>query len=306
MATSKLILEPWLASKKKWENIFSLHVPKPADLLALMDDWSHFRQMTIGLAERTAKIPGSDKFFLDACSFIDTACRFFDVSEPKNLPLSSNLQIKLREAATKVTPVSQSLLTLEVFKDQFPKAIDAAQALKRQREKEERDAEQEQKVQQVSRRIQESPFFTSATTIQDRLQSEIERIKLKNPDDGRLIHLNKVKELIQGQIDAAKEECKQDYLSKNPGSQQEVIKSQCRDEMAKIVKTNLIDNNALDINFRTWLGRAILNAVIALPVKIYSSCKHIPENQLFFKLKTESQTIAVQIHKDITKLEPAR
>ncbi|MCW8409328.1 hypothetical protein OQJ13_10120 [Legionella sp. PATHC035] len=303
MATSKQIMEPWLVSKKKWESIFSLHLPKPAELLELMESWSGFRQMTVGLLRGSAKIAGSDKFFLDAQAFLGKACTFFEVQSPEKLPLAMDLAEKLREASAKVTTaLSPSLLSVEIFKADFPKIITKAQDLKEEKVKQEEEREQKRKILRASDRVTKDPFFTAAATIQGRIEREIERIRGKNADDDRIVHLIRVKGLLESQINNAKEEYKKDYLSKHPGSKQQEIKSQCKAEMAEIV-THLMENKTLDIKFRTWLGRVILNLIIALPVKMYSKYAHVPADPIFFKLKTQAQTNIEEINEDIVKIE---
>ncbi|VEG92140.1 hypothetical protein [Legionella spiritensis] len=295
------VLEKWLQTKKKWEDIFSLRVPRPEDLLDLMDDWSSFRQLSIGLFNGTAKIHGSDIFFLDAREFLQSACKFFDVPpEEKNLPLVRNLQEKLIEASTKVH--GKSALSVIMFKDRFPKAVNEAIILKQQRREEEARLRQEKRKQEINDQVEQDPFFTALRGIQEKIEGEINRINLKNPNDDRLTHLNKVHDLMQNQADTTKENCKNDHLN-NRGSNQENIKSECKDEMTKIIKTHLIDNNALDMSWREKIGRAILNVIIALPVKLYSKYSNAYDSNLFFKFNTQSKTNIEQIQEDIENID---
>ncbi|WP_454782195.1 hypothetical protein [Legionella sp. WA2022007384] len=313
MATSKQILEPWLASKKQWEKIFSLQLPTPSELLELMDSWSSFRQKTIVLAETPEKIPGGEIFFLDARTFLQSACTFFKVASAQNLPVVMNLAKKLQEASKE--PAGKSSISIEIFESDFPRIIKKAEELKEERKAEQKRLDEEerlqikrlqeeQRIQKISEQVEKDPFFIAVQEIQDKIQREITRIGGKNSKDSRLGPLKGVNSSLQQQIKKAKEESKSAYLSKEPGTKQEEIKSNCKIEMAKIVKTDLMDNNALDLKFRTWVGRAILNLIIALPVKIYSKSKSIPENQLFFKLKTESQANVEKIQEDIDHLKP--
>lgn len=303
------VLRFWMETKKKWEDIFSLRVPKPEDLLDLMDSWSHFRRITITLATAPAQIQGGDKFFLDAKSLLQEACKFFDVASENDLPLPGNLQAKLIEASTKA--LGKSALSTVMFKARIPEVVAKANQLKQERKEEEQQRvreeariKQEKRKQKIDAQVEGDPFFSALNDIQKRIQDEITRIRTKNPNDDRLTHLNTVKDLMQSQIIETKRSCKEDHL-KNMGRNQESLKSGCKDQMKGIIKTHLIDNKALEMSWREKIGRAILNAIIALSVQIKSISSNTPSSSLFFKFKTTSKENIEKIQGDIDTITPA-
>ncbi|KTD18523.1 hypothetical protein [Legionella israelensis] len=301
------VLRHWMETKKKWEDIFSLRVPKPENLLDLMEKWSDFRRITITLATEPAQIKGGDKFYLDAQSFLQEACQFFGVQSYKDLPFPGNLPYKLIEASTKAQ--GKSTLSTEMFKADFPKAVKEAKNLKQQRKEEEKQREEEtirireeQRKQEIHDKVEQDPFFLALNGIQGKINGEITRISLKNPNDDRITHLRHVEALMQSQISTTKQSCKEDFLSYR-GKNQESLRSECKNQMKTIIKIHLMDNNALEMSWREKIGRAILNAIIALPVKIKSISSNTPSSNLFFKFKTTSKENIENIQDDIDKIE---
>lgn len=124
------------------------------------------------------------------------------------------------------------------------------------------------------------------------LLREIDRIAINNPQDIRIKPLTEVRNIIDQAIKTSQ--------SGDPDNQVD-LKERCRNTISSAIQEKLIDNKALDENWGVKIGKALLNAIIAIPVVIRSLVSEKKVGDSFYSFKKKTHDIVKDIKTDLDK-----